>query len=143
MKTIMPTQIKGNERKWYVIDAEGQTLGRLATKVAVILKGKNKPSFAPHVDNGDYVVVINADKFKVTGKKLTDKMYYKHTGYLGGLKEISLEDLLSKKPLKAIEFAVSGMLPKNKLRPNMISRLKLFTGSEHTFTAQKPEVIKL
>lgn len=139
----MPKQIKGNERKWYVVDAEGQTLGKLATQIAVILKGKNKASFAPHVDNGDYVVVLNADKFKVTGKKLTDKMYYRHTGYLGWLKEISLWDLLEKKPLKAIEFAVSGMLPKNKLRPNMISRLKLFVWAEHTFTAQQPEVIKL
>ena len=139
----MPTQIKGNDRKWFIVDAEGQTLGRMATQIAAILKGKNKPTFAPHVDNGDYVVVINADKFKVTGKKMTDKMYYRHTGFLWGLKEISLEDLLEKKPLKAIEFAVSGMLPKNKLRKQMISRLKLFTGTEHTYAAQKPEVIKL
>ncbi|MDD3646665.1 MAG: 50S ribosomal protein L13 [Candidatus Gracilibacteria bacterium] len=143
MKTIMPTQLKGNERKWYIVDAKGQTLGRLATKIAVILKGKNKPSFAPYVDNGDYVIVVNADKFAVTGKKLEDKMYYKHTGYLGGLKEMSLGELLEKKPLKAIEFAVVGMLPKNKLKSDMISRLKLFTGAEHTFEAQKPETIKL
>ena len=143
MKTIMPTQIKGNDRKWFIVDAEGQTLGRMATQIATILKGKNKPTFAPHVDNGDYVIVINADKFKVTGKKMSDKIYYRHTGFLWGLKEISLEDLLEKKPLKAIEFAVSGMLPKNKLRKQMISRLKLFTGTEHTFSAQKPEVIKL
>jgi len=143
MKTIMPKQIKGNDRKWFLVDAEGQTLGRLATQLAVILKWKNKVDFAPHVDNGDYVVVINADKFKVTWKKLEDKIYYKHTGYLGGLKEISLENLLVKKPIKAMEFAVSGMLPKNKLRKQMISRLKLFTWAEHTFTAQKPEVIKL
>jgi len=143
MKTIMPKQIKGNDRKWYVVDAKWQTLGRLATKIAVILKGKNKVDFAPHVDNGDYVIVLNADKFAVTGKKLSDKIYYRHTGYLGWLKEISLEDLLRKKPLKAIEFAVSGMLPKNKLRKNMISRLKLFTWEEHTYTAQKPTEIKL
>ena len=143
MKTIMPKQIDGNERKWYIVDAEGQTLGRLATQVAVILKGKNKPTFAPHVDNGDYVVIINADKFKVTGKKMEDKTYYRHSGYLGWLKEISLWDLLEKKPLKAMELAVSGMLPKNKLRKRMISRLKLFTWAEHTFIAQKPEVIKL
>ena len=142
MKTITPTQLKGDERKWYVIDAQGQTLGRLATQIAVILKGKNKASFAPHLDNGDYVIVTNCDKFKVTGKKLTDKMYYRHTGYLGGLKEISLEDLLVKKPTKALEFAVNGMLPKNKLRKEMLSRLKLFTWDEHTFTAQKPELIK-
>ncbi|NVP18092.1 50S ribosomal protein L13 [Candidatus Gracilibacteria bacterium] len=142
MKTITPTQLTGAERKWYVIDAQDQTLGRLATKIAVILKGKNKASFAPHIDNGDYVIVTNCDKFAVTGKKLTDKMYYRHSGYLGGLKEISLEDLLEKKPTKALELAVSGMLPKNKLRKEMLSRLKLFTGVEHTYVAQKPELIK-
>lgn len=142
MKTITPTQLKGDERKWYVIDAKGQTLGRLATQIATILKGKNKASFIPHLDNGDYVVVTNCDKFKVTWKKLTDKMYYRHTGYLGGLKEISLEDLLVKKPTKALELAVSGMLPKNKLRKGMLSRLKLFTWDEHTYVAQKPELIK-
>ena len=127
MKTITPTQLKGDERKWYIVDATDKTLGRLATEIAVILKGKNKASFMPHLDNGDYVIVTNCDKFKVTGKKMTDKMYYRHTGYLGGLKEISLEDLLNKKPVKALEFAVSGMLPKNKLRKGMLSRLKLFT----------------
>lgn len=143
MKTIMPKQINGNERKWFLVNAEGQTLGRLATQLAIILKWKNKPDYAPHVDNGDYVIVINADKFKVTWKKLEDKKYYKHTWYLWGLKEISLENMLVKKPVKAMELAVNGMLPKNKLRKNMISRLKLFTWAEHTFSAQKPEVIKL
>jgi large subunit ribosomal protein L13 len=142
MKTFTPTQIKGGDRKWYVIDASGQTLGRLATQIAVILKGKNKASYVPHLDNGDYVIVTNCDKFKVTGKKMEDKMYYRHTGYLGGLKEISLEDLLTKKPTKALELAVNGMLPKNKLRSGMISRLKLFTGDEHTYVAQQPEIIK-
>lgn len=142
MKTITPTQLKGDQRTWYIIDAKGETLGRLATKIAVILKGKNKASFSPHLDNGDYVIVTNCDKFNVTGKKLTDKMYYRHTGYLGGLKEISLENLLDKKPLKALEFAISGMLPKNKLKKGMLSRLKLFTWDEHTFVAQKPELIK-
>lgn len=142
MKTITPSQLKGDERKWYIIDAKGQTLGRLATQIAVILKGKNKVDFVPHLDNGDYVVVTNCDKFKVTWKKLTDKMYYRHTGYLGGLKEISLEDLLATKPNKALEFAVNGMLPKNKLRKDMLSRLKLFTWDEHTYVAQKPELIK-
>lgn len=142
MKTITPSQLKGDERKWYIIDAKGQTLGRLATQIAVILKGKNKVDFVPHLDNGDYVVVTNCDKFKVTWKKLTDKMYYRHTGYLGGLKEISLEDLLATKPNKALEFAVNGMLPKNKLRKEMLSRLKLFTWDEHTYVAQKPELIK-
>jgi len=143
MKTIMPKQIKGNERKWYIVDAKGQTLGRLATQLAVILKWKNKVDYAPHVDNGDYVVVLNADKFTVTGKKMSDKIYYRHTGYLGGLKETPLEDMLRKKPLRALELAVSGMLPKNKLRSDMISRLKGFTGTEHTYTAQKPVEIKL
>jgi large subunit ribosomal protein L13 len=142
MKTITPSQLKGDERKWYVIDASEQTLGKLATQIAIILKGKNKVSFAPHLDNGDYVVVTNCDKFKVTWKKLTDKMYYRHTGYLGGLKEISLEDILVKKPTKALELAVNGMLPKNKLRSGMLSRLKLFTWDEHTYVAQKPELIK-
>ncbi|MCH2188699.1 50S ribosomal protein L13 [Candidatus Gracilibacteria bacterium] len=142
MKTLIPSQAKGSDRKWYVIDAEGQTLGRIATKIATYLKGKNKVDFVPHLDNGDYVVVINCDKFSVTGNKMEDKMYHRHTGYLGGLKSISLEDLLEKKPEKALEFAVSGMLPKNKLRSGMLSRLKLFTGTEHTYVAQKPEIIK-
>lgn len=142
MKTITPTQLKGDERKWYIIDAEWETLGKLAVKIAVILKGKNKVSFAPHLDNGDYVIVTNCDKFKVTWKKLSDKIYYSHTGYLGGLKEISLENLLVKKPIKALEIAINGMLPKNKLRKWMLSRLKLFTWDEHTYVAQKPELIK-
>ncbi len=142
MKTITTKQLKGNERKWYIIDAKGQTLGRLATKIAVILRGKNKVSFVPHLDNGDYVIVTNCDKFSVTGKKLADKMYYKHSGYLGGLKEMNLETLLEKKPTEALEKAISGMLPKNKLRKEMLSRLKLFTWDEHTFVSQKPELIK-
>ena len=142
MKTFTPAQIKSGDRKWYTVDAKWQTLWRLAAQVAMILKWKNKASFVPHLDNGDYVVVTNCDKFKVTWKKMTDKMYYTHTGYLGGLKEISLENLLAKKPHKALELAVSGMLPKNKLRSDMISRLKLFTWDEHTYVAQKPELIK-
>lgn len=143
MKTIMPKQIQWNARKWYIVDASNQTLWRLATQVAVILKWKNKVSFAPHVDNGDYVIVINADKIAVTGKKLTDKIYYKHTGYLGHLRETSLGEMLNKKPLKVLEFAVRWMLPKNKLRANMLSRLKLVTGSEHKYAAQQPELISL
>lgn len=142
MKTISPKQVKGNERKWYVIDAKGETLGRLATKISVILMGKNKASYAPFLDNGDYVIVLNCDKFSVTGKKMSDKMYYTHSGYLGGLKESNLETLLEKKPFKALELAVSGMLPKNKLRAGMLDRLKLFTWDEHTFVAQNPELIK-
>ncbi|RAL57617.1 50S ribosomal protein L13 [Candidatus Gracilibacteria bacterium GN02-872] len=142
MKTISPKQVKGNERKWYVIDAKGLTLGRLATKISVILMGKNKASYVPFLDNGDYVIVLNCDKVAVTGKKMTDKTYYSHSGYLGGLKEIDLKDLLAKKPEKVLETAVSGMLPKNKLRASMLARLKLFTGDEHTFVAQNPELIK-
>lgn len=143
MKTIMPKQIANEERKWYVIDAQGLTLWRLATKLAVILKGKHKVSYAPHVDNGDYIIVLNSDKISVSGKKLEDKIYYSHTGFLWGLKEISLWKLLEKKPIKAVEFAVKGMLPKNKLRQHMIARLKLVTWNEHSYIAQKPETLSL
>ena len=143
MKTIMPKQIDAADRKWFIVDAKGQTLWRLATQLSVILKWKHKVNFAPHVDNGDYVIVINADKFAVTGKKMSDKMYYRHTGFLGGLKEISMENLLIKKPTKTSELAIRGMLPKNKLRKSMVSRLKLFSGTEHKYNAQQPEEIKL
>lgn len=143
MKTITPKQLTGAERKWYVIDAKGQTLGRLATIIATTLRGKNKVDFATHMDNGDNVIVINADKFVVTGNKMTDKMYHRHTGYLGGLISTPLEKLLIKKPTRALEAAVSGMLPKNKLRSDMMARLKLFSDSEHTYAAQKPETITL
>ena len=139
MKTISPKQVKGNERKWYVIDAKGLTLGRLATKISVILMGKNKASYVPFLDNWDYVIVLNCDKVAVTGKKMTDKTYYSHSGYLWGLKEIDLKDLLAKKPEKVLETAVSGMLPKNKLRAPMMKRLRIFAGSEHTHQAQKVE----
>ena len=142
MKTISPKQVKGNERKWYVIDAKGLTLGRLATKISVILMGKNKASYVPFLDNWDYVIVLTCDKVAVTGKKMTDKTYYSHSGYLWGLKEIDLKDILAKKPEKVLETAVSGMLPKNKLRASMLARLKLFTWDEHTFVAQNPELIK-
>ncbi|MFA5917653.1 MAG: 50S ribosomal protein L13 [Candidatus Gracilibacteria bacterium] len=143
MKTINPKQLDTLERKWYVVDAKGQTLGRLASKIAIILRGKDKVNFATYVDNGDYVVVLNCDKFNVTGNKMSDKMYYTHSGYLGGLKQANLTDLLEKKPTKALELAVSGMLPKNKLRADMISRLKLVTGVEHKFGAQSPQELKL
>ncbi len=143
MKTITPKQTSATERKWYVVDAQGQTLGRIATTIAQILRGKNKVDFAPHMDNGDYVIVINADKFAVTGNKMTDKLYHRHTGYLGGLISTPLEKLLEKKPTRALEAAVSGMLPKNKLRKNMMARLKLFAGAEHTYAAQQPETLSL
>lgn len=143
MKTIMPKQISAQDRKWYVVDATGMTLGRLATVIATTIRGKNKSDFSPHVDNGDYVIVLNCDKFAVSGNKMTDKMYYKHTGYLGGLKATPLEKMLVKKPGKAIESAVSGMLPKNKLRKEMMMRLKVFSGSEHSFAAQKPQELTI
>ena len=143
MKTITPKQTTSTERKWFVVDAEGKTLGRLATSIATIISGKNKVDFATHMDNGDYVVVINCDKFTVTGKKMTDKMYHRHTGYLGGLISTPLDKLLIKKPTRPLEAAVSGMIPKNKLRKDMMARLKLFTGTEHTFMAQKPETLSL
>ena len=139
----MPKQDITSEKNWYIIDASWLTLGRLATRLAVILKGKHKVSYAPHVDNWDYVIVTNADKFKVTGKKLTDKMYYTHSGYLGWLKTTPLEDLLRKKPSKALQLAVSGMLPKNKLRSSMLQRLKLVEGTDHQYTAQTPTEITI
>jgi len=143
MKTIMPKQLKNEDRKWYVIDAKGLTLWRLATKIAIILKGKNKVSYAPFVDNWDYVIVLNADKISVTWNKMEDKVYYTHSWFLWGLKSITLWELLSKKPTMALEKAVSWMLPKNKLRKKMLSRLKLVTWNEHIFNAQKPETITL
>ena len=126
-----------------MIDAQGQTLGRLATIIANTISGKRKVDFAPHMDNGDNVIVINADKFVVTGNKMKDKLYHRHTGYLGGLISTPLDKLLVKKPTRPLEAAVSGMLPKNKLRKDMMARLKLFSESEHTFAAQKPETIQL
>lgn len=143
MKTITPKQLTSTDRKWYVVDAEGMTLGRLSTTIATIIRGKNKVDFASHMDNGDYVIVLNCDKFAVTGNKMKDKMYHRHTGYLGGLISTPLDKLLVKKPTRALEAAVSGMLPKNKLRKGMMARLKLFTGTEHTFNAQKPETLSL
>lgn len=138
MKTLMPKQLWNHERAWYVVDAEGQTLWRLASQIATILRWKNKVSFAPHIDNWDYVVVINSEKISVTWKKLEDKIYYRHTWFLWGIREISLGNLLKKKPTAALKKAISGMLPKNKLRKNMMARLKLVVWKEHEFKAQKP-----
>ena len=143
MKTLMPKQLQNDARAWYLVDAEGKTLWRLASEIAKILKWKNKVSFAPHLDNWDYVVVINSEKIAVTGNKLEWKVYYRHTWFLGGLKEITLEKLMVKKPTEALKKAVSGMLPKNKLRSDMMARLKLVAGQEHTYQAQKPEQITL
>ena len=130
-------------RNWYEIDAEGKILGKIATEIAVRLMGKHKPSYTPHVDGGDFVVVVNADKFAVTGKKMLNKKYYRHSGYPGGLKVRNLEEMLEKKPTEIIRKAVERMLPKNKLGNQMINRLKIYTGTEHDHVAQKPERIEL
>ena len=131
------------ERDWYLVDAEGQTLGRLATQIAYRLRGKHKPTYTPHVDTGDYIVVINADKIRVTGRKLSDKIYYHHTGYIGNLKQVPLGKLLKEHPERVIEKAVKGMLPKNSLGRDMFSKLKVFAGSEHAHAAQQPKVLEL
>ena len=128
------------ERKWYVIDAEGKTLGRLSTEVASILRGKKKPIYTPHVDTGDYVIVINAEKVEVTGNKRKDKMYKHHTGFPGGLREVSFEKLQAKKPEEILRHSIKGMMPKGKLGRQMYKKLKVYAGSEHKHEAQKPEV---
>lgn len=131
------------ERKWYVVDAEGKTLGRLASQVASVLRGKNKAIFTPHVDTGDYVIVVNADKIVLTGRKLDQKNYYRHSGYTGGLKTTVARKMLAAKPEFMIYEAVRGMLPKNKLGRAMIKKLRVFRGAEHTHQAQKPEVLEV
>ena len=138
MKTYMANPAK-IERKWYVVDAEGCTLGRLASEVAKVLRGKNKPVFTPHIDTGDYVIVVNADKINVTGKKLDQKIYYRHSEYVGGMKETTLREMLAKKPERVIELAVKGMLPKGPLGRQMITKLHVYAGPEHKHEAQKPE----
>ena len=130
------------ERKWYVIDAEGQNLGRMASQIAAILRGKNKPTYTPHVDCGDYVIVINAEKVEVTGKKRKEKIYKRHTGYPGGLRETTFEKLQAKKPEEIITHAVKGMLPDGKLGRQMAKKLKVYAGPEHAHAAQKPEVLE-
>lgn len=142
MKTTItkPAEV---ERVWHVVDAEGQTLGRLAARVATILRGKHKPGFTPSVDCGDYVIVLNADKIHVTGNKLNDKMYYRHSGYPGGLTEINLRSQLERYPTRPVELAVKGMLPKNKLGRKMIKKLKVYAGSEHPHHAQQPVPLEL
>ena len=140
--TYMPNAAQV-ERKWYVVDAEGKNLGRLASEIAKVLRGKNKPIYTSFVDTGDYVIVINADKIAVTGKKLDQKKYYHHTGYIGGLKEITLKRLLETKPEAVITHAVKGMLPKNTLGRNMIKKLHVYAGSKHNHAAQKPEVLEI
>ncbi|GLC80281.1 50S ribosomal protein L13 [Lacrimispora brassicae] len=141
MKTFMasPATI---ERKWYVVDATGYTLGRLASEVAKVLRGKNKPIYTPHMDCGDYVIVVNADKVAVTGKKLDQKIYYHHSDYVGGMKETTLREMMAKKPEKVMELAVKGMLPKGPLGRSMITKLHVYAGAEHNNAAQKPEVLE-
>ncbi|MBO4837864.1 MAG: 50S ribosomal protein L13 [Lachnospiraceae bacterium] len=131
------------ERKWYLVDANGKTLGRLATEVASVLRGKNKPQFTPHVDTGDYVIVINAEKVAVTGRKLQDKLYRHHSGYVGGLKTLTLKEMLDKKPTEVIEHAVRGMLPKGTLGNQMYAKLHVYAGPEHPHAAQQPEVLEI
>lgn len=140
MNTFMANPDK-IEKKWYVVDAEGQTLGRMASEIAKVLRGKNKPEFTPHVDTGDYVIVINAEKIKVTGKKMDQKIYYNHSEYVGGMKETTLAEMMAKKPEKVTELAVKGMLPKGPLGREMLSKLHVYTGAEHPHAAQKPEVL--
>jgi len=140
MKTFMasPSTI---ERKWYVVDATDMTLGRLASEVAKVLRGKNKPIFTPHIDTGDYVIIVNAEKIQVTGKKLDQKVYYHHSDYVGGMKETTLRDMMAKKPERVIELAVKGMLPKGPLGREMYKKLFVYAGPDHKHQAQKPEAL--
>lgn len=142
MKTFSakPAEVK---RDWYIIDANGKTLGRMATEIARRLRGKHKPEYTPHVDTGDYIVVVNAEKIHVSGNKLKNKMYYRHTGYVGNLKSASLEKMLEKSPARVIEIAVKGMLPKNPLGRAMFRKLKVYAGTEHSHTAQQPIALEL
>lgn len=141
MKT--PFAKKGEiERKWYVVDAKDAVLGRLATKIATYLRGKNKPVFTPNVDTGDFIIVINADKIRLTGRKLDDKIYYHHTGYIGGIKAKTARNMMDKQPEKIIEKAVWGMLPKNTLGKQMLKKLKVYKGAEHPHKAQAPEILQ-
>ena len=142
MRTFSPKQNELNH-DWFIIDASGKTLGRMATEIAHRLRGKHKPEYAPHMDNGDYVVVINAEKVKVTGNKGTDKIYHSHTGYPGGIKSISFDKLLEKAPERTIQSAVKGMLPKNPLGRQMFRKLKVYSGCEHPHVAQQPKTIEI
>ncbi|QGQ93646.1 50S ribosomal protein L13 [Paenibacillus psychroresistens] len=143
MRTTYMAKPNEVERKWYIIDAEGKTLGRLASEAAAIIRGKHKPQFTPHVDTGDFVIIINAEKVHLTGKKLQNKMYYKHSMYQGGLKVTSAQDMLKTKPERVLEFAIHGMLPKTRLGDGMKTKLKVYAGTEHPHQAQQPEVWEL
>jgi len=143
MRTTYMAKPNEVERKWYIIDAEGKTLGRLASEAASIIRGKHKPQFTPHVDTGDFVIVINAEKIQLTGKKLHNKIYYHHTLHPGGLKKTVAADMIKNKPERVIELAVHGMLPKNRLGERLKTKLKVYAGPEHPHAAQKPEVWEL
>ena len=142
MKTYMATP-STIERKWYVVDAADKTLGRLAAEVAKVLRGKHKPTFTPHMDTGDHVIIINADKVRLTGKKLVQKVYFRHSGYLGGDKYTKAGDMLAKNPVRMVELAVRGMVPHNRLGCQIIKKLHVYAGSEHPHAAQKPEVLTI
>ena len=142
MKTFMANPDK-IDRKWYLVDAEGLDLGRMASEVAKILRGKNKPEYTPHIDTGDYVIIVNAEKVKITGKKLDQKMYYHHSDYVGGMKETVMRDMLQKKPTYVVEHAIKGMLPKGPLGKKCLAKLHVYAGPDHEHQAQKPEALTL
>lgn len=142
MRTFTQKQ-KEIARNWYVVDAEGETLGRLASRIAPILKGKHKPVYTPHMDCGDYVIIVNAEKVRVTGRKMDQKLYYRHSGYPGGLRSISLRDQLAKHPERVLQAAIRGMLPKNKLGRRMLKKLKVYAGDSHPHQAQQPRPLEL
>src|SRR5699024_7819421 len=143
MRTTFMANENTVERKWYVVDAEGERLGRIASEVATLLRGKHKPTYTPHVDTGDHVIIINAEKIELTGNKLNDKMYYNHSGYTGGLRERNAAEMIDKHPEKVLELAIKGMLPKGKLGRKMAKKLHVYKGSEHKNAAQKPEFYEL
>ena len=142
MKTFLP-KVNEIDRKWYLVDADDQVLGRLATRIATVLMGKDKPTYSDFLDSGAFVVVVNAEKVKLTGNKIDDKKYYRHSGYPGGIKEINARQLLDKHPERVLQFAVKGMLPKNKLGSRMIKRLKVYAGQDHPHQAQQPELLTI
>lgn len=141
MRTYTPKKDE-IERSWYVVDAQGQTLGRLATRIAVLLRGKHKPTYSPHLDSGDFVIVVNADKIRVTGRKLDEKIYYRHSLYPGGLKSITLRELLKKRPTRVIRHAVQGMLPRNRLGRELVRKLKIYARADHPHESQKPQPLQ-
>jgi len=143
MRTTYILKASDIQRKWYVVDAQNHTLGRLSSEVAKVLRGKHKPTFAPNMDNGDYVIIINADKIKVTGNKMDQKIYKRHSGWFGGLKETPLRVMMQKKPTEVLRHSIKGMLPKNNLGRHMYKKLKVYAGSEHTHAAQQPEILEV